>query len=92
MKNGTINMMEHIRDTVPPVLPGTDALLKQYYIGIRAVDYQLTVLTLFFWEMVDGSMPHASLNAFRFGGQMVAAWGLLMIESARNGNKGRLVS
>ncbi|MCJ1477789.1 hypothetical protein MMC13_006462 [Lambiella insularis] len=92
MQNGTMSMMAHIRDFGPHVLPGTDAPLKQTYTGIRAVDYQLTVLAVFFWNLVDGSMPHASLFVGKLAFQFIAAWGLLMIEGARNGNKGRLIS
>ena len=92
LNNGTITMMEHIRDFGPHILPGTVAPLKQSYTGIEAVDYQLTVLVTFFWPLVDGGMPHASLGVFRFASQFVAGWGLVVMEGMRNGNRGRLIS
>ncbi|MCJ1392879.1 hypothetical protein MMC18_005751 [Xylographa bjoerkii] len=81
LNNGTTRMMEHIRDFGPHVLPDTDAPLKQSYTGIQAIDYQLTVLVLFFWQLVDGSMPSASLGTFRFASQFVAGWGLVVMEA-----------
>ncbi|MCJ1309585.1 hypothetical protein MMC25_003245 [Agyrium rufum] len=90
--NGTAAMMIHIRDHGPHVLPGTSAPLRRTYTGIEAIDYQLTVLALFFWEILDGSRPDAVLQGFHFTGQFGAAYGLLMIESLRGGNKWRIVS
>ena len=48
--NGTVKMMEQIRDHGPHILPGTKEPLKKNFTGIGRLDYQLTVLTLFFWE------------------------------------------
>ena len=84
LNNGTSEHMAHIRDVGPRLLPGSEAPLKTSYTGIAALDYQLTVLTLFFWEAVDGSMPNASLQLFHFGGQCVAAVGLLLVEGQRS--------
>lgn len=84
--------MEHIRDVGPHVLTGTNAPIKQRYTGIRSLDNQLGVLTVFFWELVDGSLPHASLHAVRFGMQVMVAWGLVMVEGMRAGNKGLIIS
>ena len=92
LSNGTITMMEYTRNVEPQVLPGTDSPLKQSYIGIQAVDNQLTVLVLFFWQLVDGSMPNASLSTFRFASQFVPGWGLVVIEGMRSGNKGKIIS
>ncbi|KAL8650368.1 MAG: hypothetical protein Q9210_003858 [Variospora velana] len=93
INNGGADMMGHIRDHRPHILPFTDdAPLRQYYTGVALVDYQLVVLTLFFYNLVDGSHPNASLQAYHFGGQIAAAWGLLVLESLRNGNKWRAVS
>lgn len=90
--NGSKALMEHIRDVGPHILTGTDAPIKQIYTGIRSVDSQLSVLTVFFWEIVDGSMPHASLHAIRFGAQVMVMWGLVMIEGMRAGNQGSIIS
>lgn len=90
--NGTRSLMVHVRDVGPPILPGTDAPLKTSYTGIGKLDYQLTVLTLFFWELIDGSLPNASLLCFHFVGQISAGWGLLMMEALRAGNRRSIIS
>lgn len=91
--NGSMDMMKHIRDVGPHVLPYTDgAPLKKHFIGIAAVDYQLTVLTLFFYNIVDGSHPSATLLCYYFGGQLASAWGLVLLESERYCNKWSVIS
>jgi len=90
--NGTKALMEHLRDVGPRILTGTDAPIKQIYTGIKPLDAQLGVLTVFFWEIVDGSTPHACLYGIRFGVQVMVMWGLVMIEGMRAGNKGSIIS
>ena len=90
--NGTVDLLAHARQNEFNSLPGTPAPLKEVYTGLGVIDNQLTVLVLFFWEIVDGSIPPASLHAFHFAGQIAAAWGLIMIESMRTGNRWRVVS
>ena len=92
LHNGTVEKMVHIRDVGPRELSGTQAPLKILYTGFDFLDSQLAVLALFFWETLDGSMPNASLYVFHFGGQIAGAYGLVMIESMRDGNRWRLVS
>lgn len=91
-QNGTIELMRDVRDRGPHILPGTKAPLKKSYVGIGWIDYQLTVLTLFFWEAVDGSRPAASLFCFGFAGQAAAAWSILYVDGRRLGNRWKLVS
>jgi hypothetical protein len=74
------------------LLSGTTAPLKRHFTGIGLIDYQLTVLTVFFWGIVDGSAPAASLHALRFGSQIPVIWGVLLIEGMRAGNKGKVIS
>ena len=83
--------MEHVRDETG-LLPGTKEPVLTSYTGIELIDYELTVLTVFFWELVDGSRPDASLYCYHFLGQIFSAWSLLMIESLRKGNKWRIIS
>ena len=90
--NGTAELMGRVRDVEPPTLPGSNEVLKTTYTGIGWIDYQLTVLTLFFWETVDGSHPAASLFNFMFAGQATAAWTILCTEGRRFGNHWRIVS
>ncbi|CAO1597056.1 hypothetical protein XANCAGTX0491_000885 [Xanthoria calcicola] len=79
--------------TGPHILPFNDnAPLKKTYTGVGPIDFQLTVLTLFFYNIVDGTHPHASLHAYQFAGQLVAGWSLLMMESLRQGHRGRMIS
>lgn len=92
LNNGGYDIMVRVRDFGPHVLPGTHAPLKTSFTGIKKVDYQLGVLGLYFWQMVDGSRPDGSLLCFHFAGQFAACWGLLMIEGRRYGNRGKLVS
>ena len=92
LNNGTTDHMAHIRDVGPRLIPRTQQPLKTTYVGIEAVDYQLTVLDLFFWELVDGSRPDASLFCYHFAGQVFSGWGLLLLESLRRGNSWRVVS
>jgi hypothetical protein len=92
LHNGTTDHLKALRGVEPHVLPGTTAPLRRTYTGIEAVDARLAVLGSLFWVVVDGSAPNASLHGFMFAGQMAAAWGLLVLEGARRGNKGRLIS
>ncbi|KAL8949356.1 MAG: hypothetical protein Q9222_004530 [Ikaeria aurantiellina] len=94
MNNGAADMMNDIRDHGPHLLPETNgqAPLKTTYTGIAAIDYQLTVLALFFYNIVDGSHPGACLQAYQFCGQLVAGYGLLVLESYRRGNEWKMIS
>ena len=84
--------MAQIRDVGPRILPGTNEPVKTKYIRISAIDYQLTVLDIFFWELVDGSHPAISLYGFYFATQVACGWGLLMIEGLRRGHRWRIIS
>ena len=90
--NGTAELMRDVRIRGPHIVPGTKAPLKRVFTGIGTLDHQLTVLTLFFWEVVDGSMPNASLFCFGFAGQAVAAWTVIYIEGRRASNRWRIIS
>ena len=91
-KNGSLEMLDGIREQTPPLVPGTEALLKIKYTRIGPLDHLLTTLTIFFYQAVDGSSPHTSLQSFHFGGQVFAIWGLLLLEGIRKGNQGKLIS
>ena len=91
--NGSVTFMTDIRETAGNAwLPAKEARLREVYTGYKAIDYQLTVLVLFFWQLIDGSSPHAALHGFHFAGQIVAGWGLMMMEGRRAGNRWRAVS
>jgi hypothetical protein len=72
------------------VIPGpTAAPMKQTYTGIGLVDKQLTVLVSFFYTAIDGNRADVSLSFLYLGGQVLAAWALITIESLRVGNRGK---
>ena len=90
MNNGTALYMQQLGDA--RLLPGTKEALKTVYTGIPALDHQLAVLCVFFWEIVDGSNPSASLHGFQFATQAFCAWGLLMIEGMRTSHRWKIIS
>ncbi|KAI1609798.1 hypothetical protein EDD36DRAFT_444876 [Exophiala viscosa] len=74
------------------VIPGpTAAPMKQTYTGIGPVDKQLTVLVSFFYTAIDGNRADVSLSFLYLGGQVLAAWVLITIESLRKGNQGKFI-
>lgn len=74
------------------VIPGpTLAPMKQTYTGIGPVDKQLTTLVSFFYTAIDGNRADVSLSFLDLGGQVLAAWVLIMVESLRVGNKGKFL-
>ncbi|OQV00520.1 hypothetical protein CLAIMM_06003 [Cladophialophora immunda] len=74
------------------VIPGpTSAPMKQTYTGIGPIDKQLTVLVSFFYTAIDGNRADVSLSFLYLGGQVLAAWVLVMVEGLRNGNRGKLL-
>ena len=92
LNNDTTKHMEHIRDFGPRLLPGTKEPVRTVYTGVPSIDHQLTVLVLLFWPIIDGSTPAGSLLGFHFATQIACAWGLLMIEGLRNGNRWAIIS
>ncbi|KAI9878134.1 MAG: hypothetical protein M1830_001780 [Pleopsidium flavum] len=90
--NGTLSLVKHINATGSNFLSGTHEPLKATFTGIRPIDDQLKILVTFFWPIVDGSAPTTSLQSVHFGGQIVAAWIVCMIESLRDGNRWRVIS
>ena len=92
MHNGSTDQLEHVLKVGPRTLPGTQEPIKTVYTGIPAIDKQLTILVMVFWEQVDGSSPSNSLFCFHFAMQTACGWGLLMIESLRRGHRWRMIS
>ena len=88
--NGTTDHVAHSRKL--GLLPGTKEPVRTVYTGVPVIDHQLTFLTLFFWEIVNGSNASASLFGFYFATQVACGWGLLMVESLRHSNRWSLIS
>jgi hypothetical protein len=88
-KNGLLGLLAQ-QSEPGAVIPGpTAAPMKQTYTGIRPVDKQLTVLVSFFYTAIDGNRADVSLSFLYLGGQVLAAWTLITIESLRVGNRGK---
>ena len=92
LNNGGFDKINQVLAKRPPMLPGTMYPLKTSYTSLKIIDDQLSLLNVFFWEAFDGSMPNLSLFAFAFGGQIASVYLLVLVEGARFGNRGRIVS
>ena len=90
--NGGSDIVDAVLKAQPPLLPGTKYPVKTTYTGIKKVDEQFTLLTVMFWPILDGRMPHLSLFSFMFVGQALAEFVLLLLEASRHGNRGRLIA
>lgn len=93
LKNGLIVQLNSIFAQHPyPYLPGTNQPLILNYTGIASIDKQLAFLVAFFAPVAGGDFP--DLSAFgRAGlGGFGVAWTLMVMESLRAGNQGKLIS
>ncbi|KAM3068861.1 hypothetical protein ACMFMG_011023 [Clarireedia jacksonii] len=90
--NGTFDHISTLAAQDSPIFPGSNVLLLKEYTGVGAIDTQLAVLVTFFAPVVDSRNSALYLFAIFGLGQFGAAWTLLVMESLRSGNKGRLVS
>lgn len=75
-----------------PLLPGTTDFLLTKYTGVAAIDKQLTVLVTFFAPVLDDNNHALKLFSIFGLGQFGAGWMVMMMESLRYGNQGRIVS
>jgi hypothetical protein len=63
------------------------------FTGIGLLDKALVLADVIFANITDGSAPQLSLYGFQFAGQLVPLlYTVLMIEAARRGNKGNIIS
>ena len=93
INNGGADMLNDLKENGSYTLPFNDkAPIRKVYTGNDLIDNQLTILTLFFYNLVDGTHPQACLQAYHFAGQIIPGWSLLMMESLRNGNRRKLIS
>ena len=88
--NGTLEVSGQYKKA--GLLPGTTIPFRTVYTGISQIDGMLVNLNGFFWQLLDGSTPTASLHAFQFGGQVVGLWSLTILDGLRSGNKSRINS
>ncbi|KAI9730111.1 MAG: hypothetical protein M1834_006103 [Cirrosporium novae-zelandiae] len=90
-KNGFLSALRNA--AISQILPDSlSTPLKSSYTGIPAFDKRLKVLVAFFWFAINGEHPDVILRGLRFGGSLCVVWLVLMLESNRSGNKGKLIS
>lgn len=73
-------------------LPGRNDPIRTVYTEIPAIDRLLTVLTVFFWPMTDGSHPTLTIHSVGFSGSFCSAWILLTLEAWRRGNAWKIIA
>lgn len=87
--NGYFDMIKNTIEVGPRVLPLTDLPLKTSYTGIVPLDRTLTVLQLFFANVVDGKTEGGSLLlklfVLQFIGTLGAVYLVLCVEGAKKG-------
>ncbi|KAL9039458.1 MAG: hypothetical protein Q9180_002513 [Flavoplaca navasiana] len=82
INNGGADMLNDLKENGSHTLPFNDkAPIRKVYTGNGVIDNQLTILTLFFYNVVDGTHPQACLQAYHFAGQIIPGWSLLMMET-----------
>ncbi|KZF21035.1 hypothetical protein L228DRAFT_262102 [Xylona heveae TC161] len=91
-RNGFFDQIMSLVENQNSFLPGTEEPLKLQYVGIPALDKQLAILVTFWYPLVDGRTPEASLHAFKFVANFIAIWVVFVVESYRLSNKWRVVS
>ena len=80
------------KHTLPTPTASTVASFPAGFTGLDPPDGILATLLVFFWPLVDGENPGASLFGFLFAGQAVAVWTATVLEGSRKANRGRLIS
>ena len=88
-KNGLLQILGDLSRPGASIPGPTMAPMKQSYTGIRTLDKQLTTLVGFFYTATDGNRADVSLSFLDLGGQVLAAWTLITVESLRAGNEGK---
>jgi hypothetical protein len=90
--NGLFGQINGIVEQKQPMFPGSKSPLMLKYTGVAAVDRQMSILVTFFGPVVQvGYEPLHLFSLFGLG-QFGGAWTLLVMESLRRGNRGKVVS
>jgi hypothetical protein len=84
-------MGENKRQTEPK-LAGAEEPFLALYTGVSVIDSKLSILVEFFLPVVGGSDNDMTLFSIYGFGQFGAGWTLLLMESLRKGNRGRVLS
>lgn len=91
-RNGYIGALLDLRDHGPHLLPGSNIPILKRFTGIPFLDKMLVLFGVMFANVTDGSTPQLSLYGFIFAGQLVPMFTIMIIEAARRGNKGNIMS
>lgn len=86
-RNGYYHALLRLRDEGPHHLPDSSNDILDRYTGINLLDKLLTLASVMFANVTDGSSPQLSLYAFHFGGQYLAILVVITIEGLRSGNQ-----
>ncbi|KAK0725278.1 hypothetical protein B0H67DRAFT_126266 [Lasiosphaeris hirsuta] len=87
LRNGCVDAFIQLRDNGPRHLPGSSDPIITLYCGFPPFDQLLTLASVMFANVVDGSCPRLSVYGIQFGGQFLSILVLIMIESMREGNQ-----
>ncbi|KAB5540309.1 hypothetical protein GE09DRAFT_253672 [Coniochaeta sp. 2T2.1] len=80
-----------IREKGPPYsFPGSTTAepIRTWYTGIPPLDWALTLATIMFYPITDGSAPQLSVYGFHFAGQFLGVLAVVGVEALRRGNRG----
>lgn len=87
--DGSTDELMKVMDDPEGRLPGSKALLQRTFSGIRyPFDHIISILVVFWYEVVDGSHPASTAVALYFLGQLLP--GILLIYT--NSQRGTKVS
>jgi hypothetical protein len=90
--NGTFKSINALISQPEPKFPGTVEPMIKEFTGIEKVDNQLAILITFFAPVVDARSGALHLYSVFGLGQFGGAWALMVLETLRMGNLGRVVS
>lgn len=75
------------------LLPGTTVPIDSLkYTGIGPIDRYIHALNYFFWPILQDTDYVRKARSQMFIGQFMTGWVLIMLESERPGNRGRVIS
>ncbi|KAK4164726.1 hypothetical protein QBC43DRAFT_352838 [Cladorrhinum sp. PSN259] len=85
-RNGHMRCISDILTSPDPVFPNTQTRVLTKYTMVPPLDRLLTLGTVLWANVADGSAPALSLYALQFGGQLVPVYFVFLIEGSRAGH------
>ncbi|KAI0408783.1 hypothetical protein F4802DRAFT_549097 [Xylaria palmicola] len=93
LSNGLGDVLAAVGSGATTSLRGAPSPFLRSYTGLSAIDGQLSGMVGFFSAIIDGNVPWDTTMFYVWGmAQFAAAWTLLVLESKRVANRGRLVA